>query len=142
MIEAESTLRIDRVFAAPRERVWSAWTEPERLARWWWPERFGTTYEVDLREGGAFRFHTLDLPPMGVLAVTGRFLEVRPPERLVYTWRWENEEHESRVTVELRDVGGHTALGILHEGLPGAEERDNHVTGWNDCLDRLEELLI
>lgn len=141
MIEAESTLRIDRVFAVPRERVWSAWTEPERLARWWWPERFGTTYEIDLREGGTYRFYTRDLPPMGVLAVTGRFLEIRPPERLAYTWHWENEERETRVTVDLRDLDGRTALRIVHEGLTDAGERDNHATGWSDCLDRLEGLL-
>lgn len=137
--DAVSALTVVRSIDTPRERVWRAWTSPEELARWWWPERFNTTYEVDLQEGGAYHFYTVDVPGMGVLALAGRFVTVKPLEGLVYTWRWEGgDDFESRVTVEFLDLGGRTELHIRHEGLPTAEERENHITGWNDCLDRLE----
>ncbi len=139
MTNVDIALTIVRSVDAPREIVWSAWTGPEELAGWWWPERFHTTYQVDLREGGAYRFRTIDVAGMGVLAVTGQFETFEPPEFLVYTWRWEgSDDLESRVTVEFRDLAGRTELHIRHEGLPTAEERVNHAKGWNDCLDRLE----
>ncbi|HEX6507058.1 MAG TPA: SRPBCC domain-containing protein [Chloroflexota bacterium] len=141
MTDVDTVLTITRTVDAPAEVVWRLWTSPEDLASWWWPARFGTTYEVDLREGGSYRFYTRDLPDMGVLAVSGRYLLVRPPDLLMYTWRWEGgDEPESRVTVELVKRGGRTDLRIRHEGLTGVEERDNHIIGWNDCLDRLEQL--
>ncbi|MDQ2744900.1 MAG: SRPBCC domain-containing protein [Chloroflexota bacterium] len=142
MTDMGSILSIVRSFDAPRERVWRAWTEPAELIHWWWPERFQTVHEVDLREGGRYRFHSADLPDFGVLAFRGRFLEVNPPERLVYTWQWEYDpESETRVSVEFLDRDRQTELRVLHAGLASPEERDNHVLGWNDCLDRLQTLL-
>jgi len=140
MTDVDTALTVVRAIAAPREAVWHAWTDPEELARWWWPERFHTTYEVDLHPGGTYRFRTIDVPGMGVLDLIGHFETVQPPELLIYTWHWEgDDELDSRVTVEFLDHAGHTELQIRHEGLPTLEERANHVTGWNDCLDRLEE---
>ena len=78
-------VRLVEVFDAPRERVFAAWTEPERLKRWWGPGAFRTTEaEVDLRPGGRY---ALTLEP-GAMHLAGEFREVVPPERLVYTWRW------------------------------------------------------
>lgn len=139
MTDADTALTIVRRIDAPREIVWSAWTSPERLTRWWWPERFHTDYTVDPRVGGDYRFRTGEVPGMGVLNLTGRFEAVQPPELLRYTWRWEpSDEHQSRVSVEFLDRAGHTELRIRHAGFSTSEERENHVTGWNDCLDRLE----
>ncbi|HEY8685375.1 MAG TPA: SRPBCC domain-containing protein [Chloroflexota bacterium] len=139
MTDADTDLTVVRSFDAPREAVWSAWTSPEQLTRWWWPERFQTTYEVDLRVGGAYRFRTIEVPGIGVLNLTGRFETVQPSELLVYTWHWDSgDERESRVTVEFLDREKHTELRVHHVGFSTPEERDNHVTGWNDCLDRLE----
>ncbi len=135
------TLRLTRVFAAPRAAVFRAWTEPDRLARWWWPARFGTVYEVDLRVGGRYHFKTLDVPGMGVLEVGGVFLEVRAPERLVYTWRWAGEETRTRVAIDFHDRGESTEVVLTHQGFAGAEERGNHAVGWTDCLDRLDDLI-
>jgi uncharacterized protein YndB with AHSA1/START domain len=138
----DESLQIARLVNAPRLRVWAAWTEPAELARWWWPARFQTTYEVDLREGGVYRFQSADLPDIGVLGVTGRFLLVRPPEELRYTWRWLHEERESEVRAVFADRGAQTEIVITHLGLAGAEERANHATGWNDCIDRLAVLAV
>lgn len=139
MTDGDSTLTIVRFLDGSREAVWDAWTNPEELAHWWWPEHFGTTYEVDLRVGGAYRFRTTDYPGMGIIAVTGQFERIQPPELLVYTWRWEGgDDPESRVTVEFLERAGRTELRLHHAGLSTPEERGNHDKGWNDCLDRLE----
>lgn len=138
MTEVETTVAVARLLPAPRERVWRAWTKPGELAGWWWPQRFETTYEVDLREGGRYRFRSADLPDIGVLSISGTFLEVRRPELLAYTWRWEHEEHETRVSVEFVELEDRSRVDVHHEGFTSCEERDNHVVGWNDCLDRLE----
>ena len=123
-----------------RERVWRAWTDPDEISRWWWPQRFHTAYTVDLREGGEFQFRSEDLRDVGVLGITGRFLMIRPPEELHYTWRWLHEERESEVRVIFTDRGEQTEIQIEHLGLGSAEARANHATGWNDCLDRLASL--
>lgn len=139
MSDEATDLTIVRSIGAPREAVWSAWTTPRELACWWWPERFQTKYELDLRVDGMYRFRTSEVPGMGILDLTGRFESVQRPELLAYTWHWESsDEAESRVTVEFLDQGGRTELRIHHAGFSTPEERDNHVIGWNDCLDRLE----
>ncbi len=135
-----TALILGRLVAAPRSNVFRAWTEPELLARWWWPARFRTTYEVDLRPGGRWRFRTADLPDLGVLTVGGAFLEVRAPERLVYTWVWEGEggdAGDTLVTVEFRDRGDQTEVLVRHERFADGSVRDGHAQGWADCLDRL-----
>lgn len=141
MTNVDTDLRLTRLLGAPRERVWQAWTAPEGLARWWWPERFQTTYEVDLRQGGRYHFRTVDLPDIGVLSLAGTFLEVSPPERLEYTWRWEQDlDTESQVTAEFAARGGQTDVHVVHTGLVSTQDRDNHILGWNDCLDRLARM--
>ena len=136
----ETTLTIVRSLNMPRDLVWRAWTSADELAQWWWPERFHTMCEVDLRENGEYRFRTGDVAGMDRLAVTGRFETVTPGQLLVYTWCWEgSRDPDSRVTVEFLEKAGRTELHIRHEGLPSVAERKNHETGWNDCLDRLEQ---
>lgn len=135
---SDATLHLTRTFAAPRERVFRAWTEPAALATWWWP--WNPMIAIDLRPGGAYRF-TAEHPGAGELAVSGEFLEVDPPARLVYTFAWDGDERVTRVAVEFRDLGEATEVILRHTGFATAEERDNHGLGWNDCLDRLRDLV-
>ncbi len=133
-----TVLTLSRIVAAPREAVFRAWTAPEVLARWWWPARFDTAYEVDARPGGRWRFRTIDLPDLGVLAVSGAFREASPPARLVYTWRWEEADAgEMLVTVAFGERGAQAEVTVRHERFTTERARDEHVQGWSDCLDRL-----
>jgi len=134
----ETTLHVTRTFAAPRDRVFRAWTDPAALATWWWP--WNPKIAIDLRPGGAYRF-TADRPGAGALAVSGEFIEVDPPERLVYTFGWDGDERVTQVAVEFRDLGEATEVVLSHTGFATIEERDNHELGWNDCLDRLRDLV-
>jgi uncharacterized protein YndB with AHSA1/START domain len=131
------TLTIARTVAATPERVFAAWTDPDQLAAWWWPQLAGTTYDVDARPGGRFR---IESPAIGV-TVTGVYTEVDPSRRLAFTWSWEDEgapesvvEDTVIVTFEPDDGGtlvtvAHTSAAHVPEG--GAEQ------GWNDVMDRL-----
>jgi len=130
-----SELTVRRTLPAPVDRVWRALTEPKALAAWFWPDRFETTVDVDLRAGGRYRIHG---KPM---AVSGEYLEVDPMTRLVFTWRWDGETHESLVTMTLHESAEGTDLVIVHERLPEAEV-DTHAQGWSDCLDRLPGYLV
>jgi uncharacterized protein YndB with AHSA1/START domain len=84
-------------------------------------------------------------PPNGPpLLLTGTYREVVPPERLVYTWRWETgvpASPESLVVVEFHDRDGATEIVLTHQGLPGDEPVEPYSEGWESGLDRLERLL-
>jgi uncharacterized protein YndB with AHSA1/START domain len=108
-----------------------------RSIQWLWLDRFQTQFEIDLREGGNHRFWTVEIPGMGVLDLLGQYLDVVPPCRLMYTWKWAPEHTESRVTVEFVGLGDQTELRITHSRLRGEVDRNNHTVRWNDCLDRL-----
>jgi uncharacterized protein YndB with AHSA1/START domain len=143
--KSETSLQIKRTLAAPREKVFRAFTEPEALKQWWMPgEGFSVpSAEVDLRVGGAYRIGMKN-PKGKVFYVVGTYREIRAPERLVYTWRWEGIEEgmgDTLVSIELRDLSGSTELIVTHEQFPDPEVRDNHRQGWNGCLDRMEKIL-
>jgi uncharacterized protein YndB with AHSA1/START domain len=101
--------------------------------------------EIDLREGGRYRLEG----EMGGKRwrIWGSYLEVRPPERLVYTWTWKHDEGigttegDTTVTVEFHDRGTETELVLTHERFASAAARDEHTQGWSSCLNRLERVL-
>jgi uncharacterized protein YndB with AHSA1/START domain len=136
----QTTLHLARTFLAPREKVFRAWTNPEELKKWWGPPGYSTpSAEVDLRVGGKYRLGMRKLPDGELFYLTGTYRDVRPPERLVYTWRWEAnpEMGETLVTVEFRAVGDSTEVVLTHEFFPNQKARDDHNQGWSGCLDRL-----
>ena len=138
-----TTLRVQRRFAAPRERVFEAWTDPELLIRWFTPF-VGTSSdaEIDLRAGGSWRVQMKPrLWPAGY--AYGKYVEVEPPERLVYTLAWKNFAlgPETLVTVEFRDADGETDLVLIQERLGTRRGRRGHAAGWRLALGRLGRLL-
>jgi uncharacterized protein YndB with AHSA1/START domain len=142
--QAPATLRITRTLPATRERVFRAWTDPQALARWLAPsDQFSTSVpEFDLRPGGRYRVEMRLADQTHV--VGGAYREIRPPEKLVFTWRWENEPAhtvETLVTVELFDRVGSTELVLTHERFADEASRDEHHKGWNGCLERLGHFL-
>ena len=95
---------------------------------------------VDARVGGQYVWR-LRTPDGFEMKAFGEYREVRPRERLVYTWVWaddpEWENHESIVTVEFIARDAHTTeLKLTHENLPSRDSRDNHIGGWTSALDR------
>jgi len=126
-------LVLTRTLPAPAERVWRAFTEPARLAAWFWPQRAGTVTAIDLRVGGRYSIDAT----AGGYAVTGEYQVVDPPRRLVFTWQWAGDPDTTLVTLEFTAVAAGTELTVRHERFSTPEDRDSHEQGWHDCLDRL-----
>jgi uncharacterized protein YndB with AHSA1/START domain len=140
----ETTLQMRRTFAAPRQRVFRAWTDAAELARWFGPSADYSTVvpEFDFRVGGKYR---LEIHHKGgnVHRVGGTYREIQPPEKVVFTWRWDGETctEDSLVTLEFHDLGNSTELILTHEQLPNLEERNKHSQGWTGCLEQLDKFL-
>jgi uncharacterized protein YndB with AHSA1/START domain len=142
-------LRLSRRFAAPRDRVFDAWTNPAVLRKWWaaQPAFEPAGAEVDLREGGRYRLSMRDTGSGAVHTVVGEYTEVNRPERLAYTWSWEGgpSEMEGRdatlVVVEFVEDGDGTEVVLTHSGFADEQIRGMHEQGWNGCLDSLERVL-
>lgn len=136
---ATETLVIKRTVPAAVERVWDAWTNPEKLGRWFAPEGFDLgEVRADAKAGGHYRIEMLK-PNDENHTVTGQYLEVVPHERIQSTWRWEGSDIETLLTVEFAaGEGGTTELTLTHERFPDADLRDKHKVGWTGVLNRLE----
>lgn len=140
---AEATLQLNRTFAAKRERVFRAWTEPEALKQWFVPsEEVSTqTAEVDLRVGGKYRL-VMKSSTGELYIAAGTYREVRFPEKLVFTWAFEGTDmEETLVSLEFHERGSSTELVLTHELFPNKEQRDRHNMGWSSCLDHLTKFL-
>jgi uncharacterized protein YndB with AHSA1/START domain len=138
------SLRLERLVPAPRERVFNMHADPAQLQRWFGPKGFtALNVELDLRVGGQYRI-AMQPPDGEVFFLGGEFREVEPPERLEYTFRYDNPDPDDRdtvVTVSLRDAGDST-LVTVDQGVFATEARlALHEQGWSDSLDRLCELL-
>ncbi|MFC7157374.1 SRPBCC domain-containing protein [Halomarina halobia] len=146
----EYDVTIHRTFDAPRERVFEAWTDPERVSQWWGPEGFTVPHcEMDARPGGGFRID-MRAPDGTVYSNAGEFNEVVEPERLVVTSRaFEDEDGnfglEVRQTVTFVDRDGKTELTLRAEVVTAtpdvAEALEGMETGWNQSLDKLAEFV-
>jgi uncharacterized protein YndB with AHSA1/START domain len=137
----DATLIVKRVLNATAERAFQAWTSPEHIQQWMRPEpgMVVPLASMDLRVGGKFRIQ-MKMPDGEFFTAVGEFREVKPPERLVYTWDWEKdgggtefgevEGKPSLITVEFLKRGEQTELVLTHSRFASVESRDNHANGW------------
>jgi uncharacterized protein YndB with AHSA1/START domain len=146
---AQREVTLARVFDAPPQLVWKAWTEPRHMAQWWGPKGFtNPVCELDLRESGAIRIHMRG-PDGAVYPMTGSFEEIVPLERLVFTTVArdldDNPLLEGKTTVTFEDVGGKTKLTIYSRAVGIAPVAPQMLAGmemgWTQSLDKLAELV-
>jgi uncharacterized protein YndB with AHSA1/START domain len=135
------SLTLKRRYNAPPAKVFAAWTEPEKLARWMGSEQIiSVRAETDLRVGG--HYHIKMITAGDEHDVSGVYREVVPNEKIVFTWAWKSTpERESLVTVLLKADGGGTLLTLTHEQFFDEDARDRHQQGWTASLNKLEKLL-
>lgn len=150
------TLTISRMINAPREAVWKAWTEPERIKKWWGPKPFtAPAARVDLRVGGKYVFD-MRSPDGKDYWSTGIYREIKPMERIVATDSFADEKGnvvpatkygfkadfpaELLLTTTFEEVDGKTKLTLRHEGFP-ADQVEGAREGWTTSLEKLEESL-
>lgn len=154
--QGEYFLEISRMFNAPRELVFQAWTDPKMLSAWMGPRGF-EAYEVesDLRVGGRWRFSMVlngepdtGCDPRGVdrLFMHGTYREITPPEKLVFTFQWENRnvdhpDRENTITITFRELEGKTVMDFKQGPFATSEDRDGHNTGWSSAFDKFAEFM-
>lgn len=143
---AQRELVITRTFNAPRELVFKMWTDPQHMRKWWGPRDYPACHiEADVRPGGRFRHCLESSAGDESLWHNGVFREVVPPERLVFTFKWEEAGErglETIVTVTFADAGGKTRMTLRQTPFQSDAERDGHGVGWNSAFDRLEDLFV
>lgn len=137
-------LELTCVVNAPRERIFRAFTDPVDLAKWWGPHGFTTPeIDVDLTQGGGYRF-TMQPPDSDLFHLSGEFLEIDPPRRLVYTFRWEEPDPDDRVTIvvlSFQAVDDITKVSLSQGEFATKARLDLHWGGWTDSLERLGALI-
>jgi uncharacterized protein YndB with AHSA1/START domain len=156
----ERELVTERVFDAPRELVWKAWTEPEHMMRWWGPKGFTSpAAEIDFRVGGKV-LAAMQSPEFNEdrpIWSTGTYREIVPYERIVCTDSFADENGnvvpashygmtgdfplEMLVTVTLEEHEGKTKLTLHHVGIPAGAHREGANQGWSESFDKLAEYL-
>ena len=139
------SLTLKRRINATPEKVYAAWTDPEKIARWFGPAQVkagSVQAEIDLRVGGRYRisFEGVDGE---IFQVGGVYREVTPNARIAFSWAWHTTpERESQVTVLLQPDGGGSLLTLHHEQFFDEAARDGHARGWNELFDRLERHFV
>ena len=142
--KSERELVVTRTFNAPARIVFEAWTKPELIKRWWVPKSMGMSLlscEMDVRVGGTYRF-VLSLGDSKPMAFFGKYLEVTPHSRLV----WTNEENAggSVTTVTFEEKGGKT-LVVVHDRYPSKEALEANAgaeDAMGETFEQLDELLV
>jgi uncharacterized protein YndB with AHSA1/START domain len=148
-------LNITRIFDAPRELVWKAWTDPEMGKHWKGPRGFQTTEFVTPSEPGspwrlAMEGHIPGTQQTAYLRQGGTTLELDPPRLLVFTFAWDDRSsvglppshyQENIVTVRLEELGSKTVMHFTQTPFATESERDGHTGGWNSSFDRLAEFV-
>ena len=148
---------ITRVFAAPRERVWRAWTDPDMLMKWWGPKDFtAPVWKIDLRVGGKY-LYDMRSPEGRDYWGTGTYREIVPMEKSAATDSFADAEGnvvpasqygmgddiplELLITVTFESEGDKTRTTLTHIGFPAGKMREMATEGWNESFDKLAENL-
>ena len=145
-LPSDREIVMERVFNAPRELLFKAYTDPNLIPRWWGPRKYTTTVDrMDVRVGGAWRFVQRDAAG-NEYAFNGEYREIAPPGRLSYTFEFEGMPgHVMVETITLTEQDGKTRLTVTGS-FQSAEDRDGMLQsgmeeGANESYDRLAELL-
>ena len=138
-------LTITRVFDAPRSLVFKVWTQPEHFSRWLGPKDFtAIACHINVQVGGMYRA-CIRSPEGNDHWMQGVYREIIEPERLVFTFAWEDEnsrpKHETLVTVTFEEQDNKTLMTFQQAIFESTESRDSHNTGWSECFDRLATYL-
>jgi uncharacterized protein YndB with AHSA1/START domain len=139
-MNAGMTLRIERTFQAPAQRVFEAWTSEEVLRRWFHARGHWETSEagVDLRLGGAVRVVMRDTNEGRDIGGGGTYTEIDPPTRLAFTWTWDDDsDRETLIELDFLEAEGRTTVLLTHSALADEEAVRNHEDGWSQCLENL-----
>ncbi|NVJ98081.1 MAG: SRPBCC domain-containing protein [Alphaproteobacteria bacterium] len=138
------TLRMERVFKATPQRVFDAFTKPEQVAAWWGPEGMHVArLELNTVESGVW-FTVMENGAGEQYHVSGRYLVIDPPKRLVFTWAWTNDGvrgHETEVELTFTETEAGCRLNLVQTVFENQDWRDDHNGGWTSSLNCLDVYL-
>jgi len=140
----ELTLEMKRVLPAAPSVVFAAFSDPDKVAKWWGPEDLTVpSLEFDPRVGASYR---LEMQPPGgdPFYLTGEFREVDPPVRLAFTFVYEDpdpDDVDTLVELSFRDLGESTEVVFTQGPFGTAARRALHRDGWTDSFDKLEQFI-
>ncbi len=157
VVKNTTDLSITRIFDAPRELVWKAWTEPKLFMRWWGPRGFTSPVcKIDLRVGGKY-LNCMRSPEGQDYWSTGVYRDIVSMERIVCTDCFADDQGnvvpashygmpgdwplELMMTATFEENNGKTKMTLRHEGIPAGTMSDNTRAGWNESFDKLAESL-
>src|SRR6267143_724660 len=152
----KNEISITRIFDAPGELVWKAWTEPEMFKKWWGPKDFtAPVIKIDFRVGGKY-LYCMRAPDGKDYWSTGTYEEIVPLERIVCTDSFADEHGnvvpathygmedfplKLQVTVTLEEQEGKTKMTLRHVGIPVGKMNELCQAGWNQSFDKLAKSL-
>jgi uncharacterized protein YndB with AHSA1/START domain len=133
------TLRMERTYEAPAQAVFDAWTSEEVMRRWWHAEHDWETSvaEVDLRVGGEVRVVMRNPHTGEEYGGGGRYTIIEPPEKLAFTWVWDDDTKSRMIELEFDEADGVTTVRFTHSGLWNEESVRSHEGGWGRAFDNL-----
>lgn len=138
MNHEQQTLRMERIFDTPRQLVFDYFTIPELVCTWWGPQNVTTEKaEINLYAGGYCRWEMRDTANR-LLILHGRIVEVAPPERLVMTHQWQNDEQVTTLTLDFIQIGEKTKLLLKQEGISKAIPIILYDDWWTSTFTRLQ----
>ncbi|MEK2647066.1 SRPBCC family protein [Bdellovibrio sp. BCCA] len=138
------TVQLHRVLAAPPERVFRAFTNPDAMAKWLPPHGFvGKVHEMDFRVGGGYKMSFTNLTTQNSQSFGGKYTEIKTNELLKYTDKFDdpNLPGEMHVTISFRKSVGGTELKITQDGIPDVIPVDMCYLGWQQSLMLLTQLV-
>lgn len=147
--ETRDVLVIKRIFSAPIDRVFDAWTKAEVLAKWFGPVGFLVSCsEINLSVGGKYEIE-INSPDGKRIRHFGHYVEIKKPHKLAFTWMLEDQSckgsaglcAETLVNIEFKCIEQATEITLTHERLPNKEAYDGHQFGWQSSLDSLTTYL-
>jgi uncharacterized protein YndB with AHSA1/START domain len=144
MSHTANTIRLHRVLRAPAERLYRAFLDPDAMAKWLPPHGFtGKVHEINARVGGGYRMSFTNFNTGKRHSFGGRYVELKPEERIRYTDEFEDPAlpGEMQVTIALRRVDCGTELEIVQEGLPSVIPVEDCYLGWQESLSQLAHLV-
>jgi uncharacterized protein YndB with AHSA1/START domain len=136
-------VRIERMFEAPAEAVFDAWTSAEVLRRWFqpFPEWETPEAEVDVRVGGKIRV-VMRRPDGSEISAGGEYMEIDRPHRLTMTWTFDDEPSNQQVLeLSFSESEGSTTVVMINSAISTEERSDAQRDGWNGCFDQLGAVL-
>jgi len=140
-------LSAEKDFTVPVEQLYKAWTTAEDLKQWWKPsDNQLKTVELDIKEGGNFKYEFEGKDGQTTLVITGEYQEVKENEKLAYSWNWsipanaiEPSEHE--LTILFTADGEGSKIKVTQENFQDEESINPHQEGWEKALNSLQEYL-